>query len=384
MCKIKYIISIYVVLTVLIIYKYYSNKQKHIFWDTQKVSRNGKVINNTNTTSSIVKLQNEFKWSTFTMNKEVYNFILKNYIHDEQYTFERLKWILNPPIINPMITNKFNIMIALNPDSNYTYYQDNIIGTIVGKVINIFIYNEVKQCVYVDFLCIHKLYRNKRLSPLLISKMIEKVAENNIEFTIFKIDKKALPFDYIGKYTYYYYDFDNIPKINNDSIYSNIIRDIYDETTPDKTIQKLYNFYNNHIQNNNYKLYQILTLTEFKYQFTSKPNLIYSSYYKYNNNIIAFTSAINVQYNNNDIHDTRNSIELRYLITNTEHIISIMTLLLKIFYELKFKYLVALDIMNNDIFITKFKFIQGYSTYYQLQNYHAKNITNTENGMNFI
>jgi glycylpeptide N-tetradecanoyltransferase len=376
MYKNKNIISISVVLTVLMIYKYFCNKPIHIFWDTQKISRNGKIINNTKNASSIIKLPNEFKWTTFTINTDVYYFILKNYIHDEKYTFERLKWILNPP----MITNKFNIMITLNNDT------DNIIGTIVGKIINIFIYNEVKKCVYVDFLCIHKLYRNKRLAPLLISKIIEKVAENNIEFTIFKIDKKALPFDYIGKYTYYHYDFDNTPKINNNYIYSGIIKYIYDDTTTYKITQLLYNFYNKYIQNNNYKLYQILTLKEFKYQFISTHNLIYTSYYKYNNEIIAFSSAINVQYNEqyNNTCNNRNSIELRYLMTNTEYIIPIMTLLLKIYYELKFKYMVVLDIMHNEIFIKKFKFIQGYSTYYQLQNYHTYNIHKTENGMNFI
>jgi hypothetical protein len=337
------------------------NMKKHNFWDNQSVSRNSILVKKEEYNSTI--LPNNYEWDNFKIDFNFYNFLLDNYVNNEIYTYDRLKWIFDK------VKTKYNIKIIKKSDNK-------VIGTITGRVIKIYIYDKIKECIYVDFLCIDKEYRNKRLAPLLISKILEITANNNYEFTIFKIDNKPLPFDFIGKYTYYYY---NLIEYPYKFIKKNTISR-FDITL--ENVETVYKYYIEYINQNNSKLNKMYDLESFGNEFVSQENLVYGSYFEKNKEIIGISLIINTKYiiDNSSV----NTAELQYLFTNNDNIIPIINILLLTCKNLEFIYFISLDIMNNDKFINEFKFKQSYSTFYQVQNYKTEIVTKEFNFLNFL
>jgi hypothetical protein len=351
---------LFIFISIYIISLYYSKYyigyrylQKHTYWNNQSVSRNG-IIKKNIITNEI--LPNNYILSTFNIDNEFYNFILNNYVKDEVYTLKHLQWVLSKPTYNISITD-----------------NNNIIGTIIGKPIKIFIYDTIKTCMYVDFLCIHKEYRNLRLAPILINQIIKTTIKNGFEFNIFKIDSKPMPFDFIGKYNYYYYDltkYQNLNKLNYTIIY---------EVNIDN-LNKIFNYYTESVIKK-YKLYEIYNLNKFQDRFINS-DIVESFYFEENKTIIGFAAIIKTQYKIDNQYV--NTIELQYILTDQQYIIQIIQLLLNKYSKLGYLHFITLDIMNNNKFIKYFKFKPSYTTFYQVQNYHNETIAKENNGLNFF
>ena len=116
------------------------------------------------------KLPEDFEWSSHSL-ETIYDFLKENYISDEtfklRYTLETLKWAIEVPghqniCINDKQTQKLIGFISLTP--------------FTMKIID----KEVKA-VQVNFLCVHKDYRNRKLVGYLVTeaKRITEIKNRN-------------------------------------------------------------------------------------------------------------------------------------------------------------------------------------------------------------
>lgn len=363
---------VYIILLTIIYYLFIKNN--HVFWNSQPVSRKSMLFNYKEGVIDKPKniiidtdLDKDYQWSNITNTSLFKKFLQKNYSKYELYSNEYLNWILNTPydhIFKLDIKNRNKLNIAL-------LYKNKLIGTITGKPIILKIKNNIVEGFYVDFLCIDKKYRNKKLAPKLISKILSIWKKHNLDTHIFKIDNKSLPFDYIGCYNYYYYDIKTknnilLPNVNIKELNNDILEDSYD-------------FFYSQIKK--YNLYQIMTLDEFKYYFL--PNNFIKTYIIFDNEnkINGFISITLMNYKHPfQKNKIAKCLELSYLfIDNPYYIFNILD---------KFNnhdYLIFVNIMENykllDILETDVN--KGHNTYYHLYNY-ITNIKPDEIGLNII
>jgi GNAT superfamily N-acetyltransferase len=337
--------SLIVTTIILCIYFIYNKKNKHIFWNTQSVSRNGRVSQNIVSNND---LPLNMTWFNISLD-ELIEFIKIHYSENEKYTNQRLQWSLRN------YNNLYNIGLK---------YNDTIIGTIIGIPMTIFIFNSIKQTIYVDYLCIHKDYRNKRIAPLLITEIIKQTIKQ-YDLRIFKIDNTPLPFDYIGNYNYYIYDTQKRTSANNK--YNNGIKQLTDN-------KYFYKHYLQYFKHSNHQLYQIMSYHEFNNTF----NEFVKTFHCSNN----FISIINTKhkYNNEFI----NACEIYYIFSDQQ--LSNGDLLFQ--YVIQYckqnniKYIILLDIMQNQYYINKYNMTKSMTTYYQIHNYKSQQINKQQIGLN--
>ena len=104
-------------------------------------------------------------------------FLSNNYVEDDNnkfrynYSPEFLSWYLNDTI-------------------NISVYNDELIGFICGKKINLCLNKNNITIAEIDFLCIKKDYRNNKLCPILLNKIKEELNKINIYDAIFTSEHK--------------------------------------------------------------------------------------------------------------------------------------------------------------------------------------------------
>lgn len=163
-----------------------NNEKHHAFWDTQPMPRGemrselpeGPIVPNkpiSEIRQEPYTMPNGFFWSNVTVNDpvqvtELYTLLTNNYVEDDDalfrfdYSPEFLLWALDPPSSNPdflfgvrsMTTKKLVAFISGVPTTTQVY--DNIIPV-----------------VEINFLCVHKKLRSKRLAPVLIKEITRRV-----------------------------------------------------------------------------------------------------------------------------------------------------------------------------------------------------------------
>jgi hypothetical protein len=149
----------------------------------------------------------------------IYNFLSNNYYNNTQH-----KIIYSIDTINYFLQNSIVILLY---DSDKT-----IIGLIVGKKTNIYIYNTHFNTINVNFLCIDQCYREHAMNIILIRLMINTAANLNILSAFYTIDH-FLPCSSFS-YKLYYHRPINIRKLQDIDFISQ--NDIFNKN--------LYNTYN--------------------------------------------------------------------------------------------------------------------------------------------
>lgn len=161
-------------------------KQKsYKFWSTQPVPKfDEKVDKNEaiepNKTISELRadpyaLPDGFKWETLNINDplvltELYTLLNENYVEDDDAMFrfdyqpEFLKWALQPPGWLP----DWHIGVRVVKSGLLVGF----ISAIPGRVR---IYEKDEQIVEINFLCVHKKLRSKRVAPVLIREVTRRV-----------------------------------------------------------------------------------------------------------------------------------------------------------------------------------------------------------------
>ncbi|GKY94282.1 hypothetical protein MPSEU_000394000 [Mayamaea pseudoterrestris] len=159
----------------------------HAFWDTQPMPHDGErselaegPIQPNKPVAEVrqdpYKMPSGFEWSSVNVNDsdqrhELYTLLSNNYVEDDDalfrfdYSPEFLLWALTPPHYHHELlfgvrstkTQKLVAFISGIPAKLQAYEQDPV------------------QVVEVNFLCVHKKLRSKRLAPVLIKELTRRV-----------------------------------------------------------------------------------------------------------------------------------------------------------------------------------------------------------------
>ena len=163
------------------------NNQQHLFWGKQPVPQSEKnvikagplLISDKQIISNhFARLPENFQWSSFDVFdekdlSELTDFLAENYISSEDQKFrliyhkEFLQWALTPP------GYKRKWHISIRDGNKLIAFISCIPATISSTDIHDLI-------PLVNFLCVHKEYRSKRLTPFLITETVRQVDLTNI------------------------------------------------------------------------------------------------------------------------------------------------------------------------------------------------------------
>lgn len=125
-------------------------------------------------------LPSDFMWDTLDINnaavlKELYQLLNENYVEDDDNMFRFdyapnfLKWALQPP----GWTSEWHCGVRV-------VKSRKLVGFISAVPATIRIYNHVQQMAEVNFLCVHKKLRSKRVAPVLIREITRRVNRKGI------------------------------------------------------------------------------------------------------------------------------------------------------------------------------------------------------------
>lgn len=155
---------------------------QHRFWDTQPVvkdSANVKSATNhqieTKTPGEIsttpLSLLNQFEWSEVDIFKDsdlddLHSLLSENYVEDPNsvfrldYSKEFLRWALGPPGYEP----GWHLSVRVKENGKMCAFISAI-------PVKIMVHHKEVNMVEINFLCIHKKLRSKRLAPVLIKEI---------------------------------------------------------------------------------------------------------------------------------------------------------------------------------------------------------------------
>ncbi|OVA08408.1 Myristoyl-CoA:protein N-myristoyltransferase [Macleaya cordata] len=167
--------------------------KKHKFWETQPVGQ-FKDLGDTSlpegpieppTPLSEVKqepynLPSMYEWTTCDIDSEetcaeVYNLLTNNYVEDDEnmfrfnYSKEFLRWALRPP----SYFKSWHIGVRVK-------VSKKLVAFITGVPARIRVRDEVVTKAEINFLCVHKKLRSKRLAPVMIKEVTRRVHLENI------------------------------------------------------------------------------------------------------------------------------------------------------------------------------------------------------------
>ena len=286
-------------------------------------------------------------------------FLSENYVEDNKFRYnyseDFLKWYLDDDSLQICIY-----------DNN-----EELVGFICGKKINMMLNGEQKIIAEIDFLCVKKNNRNKKLCPLLINKIRQKFNDINIYEAIFTSEH-----NYPNNITHcdYFIRFINPIKLYEIGyINNNLNLEFYSELPKIKG-NKILNKINDYnicldLYNKYYKrfdCYEIFDETSFNKRFNNNHINIYGLYE--NNKLIDFISyytidinVINVIINNNQM--TKDGYLYIYT-NNSNNLHRMISLLLHKLKENNVDSFIALNIMENtDDIMADLKFINKKSNY---------------------
>lgn len=160
--------------------------KEHTFWNTQPVPQTdvdqketiGEI--ETKTVAEVRKtpydLPAGFMWSNCDMNDpatidEAYTLLYENYVEDDDnlfrfdYSREFLQWALKPPGYIP----DWHVGVRLSTG------KKKLMGFITGVPADMSVYGTHKKMAEINYLCVHKKLRSKRLAPVLIKEITRRV-----------------------------------------------------------------------------------------------------------------------------------------------------------------------------------------------------------------
>jgi len=167
--------------------------KRHKFWETQPVGQ-FKELGDTSlpegpieppTPLSEVKqepynLPNLYEWITCDIDSdemctEVYNLLTNNYVEDDEnmfrfnYSKEFLRWALRPP----GYFRSWHIGVRAKSSKK-------LVAFITGVPARIRVRDDVVNMAEINFLCVHKKLRSKRLAPVMIKEVTRRVHLENM------------------------------------------------------------------------------------------------------------------------------------------------------------------------------------------------------------
>eukprot|EP00921_Rhytidocystis_pertsovi_P015270 GHVQ01024341.1.p1 GENE.GHVQ01024341.1~~GHVQ01024341.1.p1 ORF type:complete len:415 (+),score=33.99 GHVQ01024341.1:376-1620(+) len=162
-------------------------QQAHKFWDTQPVPKLDQVLSEedfgplaeTRTVDDVRKepypLPDGFTWSSCDITDpaqlhEVYQLLEANYVEDDdnmfrfRYSEPFILWALSPPGFDPT----WHISVRIKSSSK-------LVGFITGVPATVQVKGRPLRIAEINFLCVHKKLRSKRLAPVLIKEITRRI-----------------------------------------------------------------------------------------------------------------------------------------------------------------------------------------------------------------
>jgi len=166
-------------------------ERPHTFWDTQPVpsmsSEYGQdtgPIDEVKTPDDVraepYPLPGSFEWCTCDVDdeaeiSEIYTLLTENYVEDDDsmfrfdYSREFLRWALKPP----EYLRQWHLGVRVKGGGK-------LVGFITGIPAQIQVHEKDIPMAEINFLCVHKKLRSKRLAPVLIKEITRRVNRENI------------------------------------------------------------------------------------------------------------------------------------------------------------------------------------------------------------
>ncbi|XP_075437482.1 glycylpeptide N-tetradecanoyltransferase 1 isoform X2 [Ascaphus truei] len=160
-----------------------ASKRSYQFWDTQPVPKLGEVVSShgpIEPDKDHIRLEPYtlppgFSWDALDLGdrgvlKELYTLLNENYVEDDDnmfrfdYSPEFLLWALRPPGWLPQWHCGVRVISS-----------KKLVGFISAIPATVHIYDTAKKMVEINFLCVHKKLRSKRVAPVLIREITRRV-----------------------------------------------------------------------------------------------------------------------------------------------------------------------------------------------------------------
>jgi len=404
--SIKFILLAIIIINI-VFYLYY--KYSHPFWSRSPVAHyynsfwlsEGHIDLKRDPQNELVTaLQQNEQWilldtSNIEELKSFSHLLDNHYMYDTefkyQYTPEFIKWSLNTPYKHFKLLSQTDRKLwsaLLERDSK-------IIASVTSRPLLLNSNGNKLHSFYVDYLCIAKEARGQYLAPKMILKVEPAIwAENQTNTSnlsghteninnnknslvsqydfgkfnmyIFKKDGRQLPFKYVCRYKYYYINTRLLvlPRLSKQF-----------KKIQNISISQVYKYFVNITKG--YKLFQEITISEFKYLFI---NDIVDCYVLFNENdkITGFSSFYNSQlvYNNKTGNNLLTTCETFYILG--DNMTEIFDLTVNKVKEAGYQYIFTSNLFKNKAFIENYKFEYICDCYYHLYNYYAPPINPEE------
>jgi glycylpeptide N-tetradecanoyltransferase len=368
-----------------------AKKHTYKFWNTQPVTPIGKFvgrnqpINETlgqNTSQNEVNLPQGYQWTTLNVcdNQDdlfkFQKFISENYIEDEEsdfsinYSAEFFKWVFNLPGSNPTCL----AIVA----------GDVIAATIVSSSQLVQVYREKLNGNEINFLCVHKELRGKRLVPLLIEEITRR---SQLEGkTISTFSSKSYLFEPYATVNYYHraLNFGKLVETGYSRVPANSTEKFVKKQlalpkhVSDKYVKmelehvdRAYYVYTKYMRR--FTSHQVLDKEQFVYTFVGNP-FVTAYVVLEDGEIIDFVSYYKLSYNvlkeNEQGHEQIQIANLYYYSSNIETVYSLVHNMMVIAKKEGMDVVNALDTMENKSIFDDMKFSQGTGKlYYYNYNY---------------
>ena len=371
----------------------------HNFWNTQPINIDTNNINKPVIISSIndisknpITLPDKITWHTFNIKLEldqIQKFLLNFYAESDDntmrlaYSKDILEWyISNQEIIE-------NLFIGIK-------YNNKLVGIIFCIPIQISVYNNIIRSGEINFLCIHKILRNKNIAPLLIKELTRRANLIGI-YQGFYTGSLNLPNNLCnGKYYHRninvkrLLDADFIDKLDKMSI--DTLKKIYKirkelsiniRKLEEKDIDECYKKYNNFIKK--YNIYRIFSKDEFINTFLRNDKVCESFVVIKNNKITDFISFYYLQsqiLNNPKIDKINKAYIYYYFFENENSFIELIDNCLLLLKQRHIDVLNCINQMDNDLLFNKLKFYEGTGNLnFYLFNWQCARIDNNKLGL---
>ncbi|KAM7537791.1 hypothetical protein Aperf_G00000059545 [Anoplocephala perfoliata] len=160
-------------------------KEDYKFWKTQPVPDLNEQISENEPIEPdqpISEIRTEsyalpvgFEWCDLDLNDskeldELYILLNENYVEDDEHIFrfsyarDFLKWTMQPPGWRP----EWHVSVRVSKNKK-------LVGFIAGMPCDARIFDKTRKMVEINFLCVHKKLRDKRMAPVLIREITRRV-----------------------------------------------------------------------------------------------------------------------------------------------------------------------------------------------------------------
>ncbi|CAH1127143.1 unnamed protein product [Ceutorhynchus assimilis] len=381
-------------------------KKSYQFWNTQPVPRMDEKV----TVNEAIEPDRElneirqepyslpdgFKWDTLLLDDpliltELYTLLNENYVEDDDSMFrfdyqpEFLKWALQPPGWR----KEWHCGVRV-------VKSGRLVGFISAIPAILNIYQKRQNMVEINFLCVHKKLRAKRVAPVLIREITRRVNLTGIFQAVYTAGI-VLPKP-VSTCTYWHRSLN--PKKLIDIKFSHLSRNMTMQRTlklyklPDnpktpgfrkmkaEDVNGAHQLLNEYLSR--FDLAPYFTKEEFVHWFLPRPNIIESFVVETNGKITDFVSYYTLPSSvmHHPVHKTLKAAYSFYNVSTTTNWVSLMQDALISAKQLNFDVFNALDLMDNGEFLEQLKFgIGDGKLQYYLYNWKCPSMTANQVGL---